>query len=393
VNFEEMLKDIYSIVDDDDFREGVKRTVGNSTAAVERALSEYPLLQEVAQEVKETKEKVLSNLSHYLELAMNGLKKAAGQVYLAKTPEDTRRIVGDIVGTDKKIVVCSKSMVAEELEIEKYLRDLNHEVWGTDLGQFLVELTGDKPMHGVVPAMHLTKERAAALLAEKVGLELESSEPEEIVQRVRVFLREKFTSAAVGISGCNSIAADTGTMFLVENEGNVRLTTSLPSTHIALVGVEKIVPTIIDAFKAAIVQAAFAGLYPPTYVSVIAGPSSTADIEYVRVYGAHGPKELHVVFVDNGRLEALEHPYLKNQLLCVRCGRCQMECPVWGITANVWGGPVYGGPMGVNWTAITMGEAYAAPSSFFCVACGRCDTVCPVEIPLLNILHYLKSRF
>jgi L-lactate dehydrogenase complex protein LldG len=391
MNFEVMLRDIYDYIEDKDFREGVKRTVRNSTTSVDRVLAEYPELQQMAQEVREIKEKVLADLSYYLELTIQSIEKVQGRAYVAKTPEETNRIIAQIVGETPTTIVCSKSMVAEEQEVEKHLREQGHEVYGTDLGQFLVELTGEKPMHGVVPAMHLTRERAAALLKEKVGLQLDSTEPAESVRKVRTFLREKFTTAGVGISGANSIAADSATMFIVENEGNARLTTSLPPIHIAVLGIEKIMPTILDAFKATTVQAAYAGLYPPTYMSIIAGPSSTADIEYVRVYGAHGPKELHVIFVDNGRLRATDDEYLKHQLRCVRCGRCQMECPVWGITANVWGGPVYGGPMGVNWTAITHGREDAAPSAFFCLGCGKCDVVCPVEIPLSDMLHRLKS--
>jgi len=391
MNFDAMLADVYRMIKDKDFRDGVKRTVTNSTTAVDDVLEEFPELRDAAKEVQDTKEKVIANLQEYIDKTIRSLEKVRAHAYLAKTPEDTQRIVGDIVGANSATVVCSKSMVAEELQVEQYLKGLGHEVYGTDLGQFLVELTGDKPMHGVVPAMHLTREKAAALLTEKVGLQLERRTPEEMVKKVRGFLRDKFTTAGVGISGCNSIAADTGIMFLIENEGNIRLTTSLPPVHIAILGVEKIMPTIMDAFKAALVQASYAGLYPPTYLSAIAGPSSTADIEYVRVYGAHGPRELHVIFVDNGRFDARHHDILKHQLRCVRCGRCQMECPVWGVTANVWGGPTYGGPMGVNWTAITNGEAYAAPSAFFCLGCGKCDLVCPVEIPLSEMMHYFKT--
>ena len=142
----------------------------------------------------------------------------------------------------------------------------------------------------------------------------------------------------------------------------------------------------------ALVQAAWAGLYPPTYVNLISGPSSTADIQHKRVYGAQGPLELHLILVDNGRREAARHPVLWEQLRCVRCGRCQWECPVWQQAANKWGGPVYGGPMGMGWTAITHSLREAAELSLLCLGCGRCDVVCPVEIPLSRIIRWLKTK-
>jgi len=248
-------------------------------------------------------------------------------------------------------------------------------------------------MHTTAPAIHLTRERIAKLLRDKLRADLsESDPPEKMVRFVRGFLREKFTRADVGISGANTVAADTGAIFLVENEGNIRLVTGLPEKHIVVTGVEKIVPTIIDAYKTVLVQAAYAGLFPPTYLNVISGPSSTADIEHTRVYGAHGPLELHVVFIDNGRRKAAKF-FLRDQLRCVRCGRCQYECPVWRHTANLWGGKVYGGPMGVNWTGITEGVEVASGLSELCLGCGRCDLVCPVSIPLSSIIHRLKEMY
>jgi L-lactate dehydrogenase complex protein LldG len=213
------------------------------------------------------------------------------------------------------------------------------------------------------------------------------------ISEFREFLREKFKKADVGISGANAVAADTGAIFLVENEGNIKLVTGLPPKHIVVTGVDKIVPTIVDAFKAVLVQAANIALYPPTYVNIIAGPSSTADIELHRVYGAQGPVELHVVLIDNGRRRASRHELLREQLRCVRCGRCLIECPVWRISANVWGGPVYGGPMGIVWTAITLGEEQGAELAHLCLTCGRCEEVCPMKIPLTEIIRHLKHVY
>jgi L-lactate dehydrogenase complex protein LldG len=235
---------------------------------------------------------------------------------------------------------------------------------------------------------------AARLLREKLGIRIEGEPtPEKIVKAIRGFLREKIVKADVGITGANAIAADTGTIVLVENEGNIRLVSGIPPVHIVVTGVDKILPTLQHALAEAIVQAAWAGLYPPTYINVISGPSSTSDIERIRIYGAQGPRELHVVLIDNGRRAASKHPLLREQLKCIRCGRCQWECPVWQQVANVWGGPTYGGPMGVGWTAITVGIREASQLAMLCLGCKRCDEVCPVSVPLSKIIHWLKTVF
>ena len=389
---QEALEEILAALEDPAFQEGVRRASRSAEEKVARILEANPHLREMAGEVRRAKEEVIQRLEEYIETARRSLERAGARVHLAGTAEEARETVGRVVGSGK-VVVFSKSMVAEELGLREYLEGLGNEVWETDLGQLLIQLEGGKPMHSVAPAIHLTRERVARLLRERLGAELpEEASPEEMVRWVRGFLREKFARADVGVSGANAIAADTGSIVLVENEGNIRLVTGLPPVHVAVAGVEKIVPTLMDALRTAIVQAAYDGLYPPTYINVITGPSSTADIEHTRVRGAHGPLEVHVVLVDNGRLEA-SRAWLREQLRCIRCGRCQWECPVWQHTANLWGGPTYGGPMGVVWTAITRGVEEAAGLAMLCLGCARCDVVCPVEIPLSRLIHGLKRRF
>ncbi len=373
-------------------QEGVKRASRSAEERVPRILEDYPFLRELAREVEEVRRMVVERLEEFVNMAIEALKRVNAKPYLASDAEDARKYVGRLVGKGK-LVVLSKSMTAEEIGLREYLERLGNEVWETDLGQFLVQLEEGKPMHSVAPAIHLTREAAAKLVERKLGVRLRSGSPEEIAAAVRRFLREKFVRADVGISGANAIAADSGAIIVVENEGNARLVTGLPPVHIVVAGVEKIVPTLLDALKTAIVQAAYAGMYPPTYLNVIAGPSSTADIEHHRVYGAHGPRELHVVLIDNGRLEASKHPILREQLRCVRCGRCQFECPVWQHTANYWGGRVYGGPMGLGWTAITESVEAAAEAAMFCLQCRRCDEVCPMRIPLSGIAAWLKRQY
>lgn len=377
---------------DTGLQEALQRASTNNQVKVETLLWERPELVEAAARARRAKEGAIARLEELIDEAMRSLRMINAEPHYAETPGEAREAVARIVGTGK-LVVMSKSMAAEEAGVREYLEELGNEVWETDLGQLLVQLEEGRPMHTIAPAVHMTRERALRLVNEKLGANLPPDAGiEEIAGAARRFLREKILRADVGISGANALAADTGALVLVENEGNIRLVTGVPPVHIAIVPVDKIVPTLMDAVSVAIAQAGYAGLYPPTYVNIIAGPSSTADIEQVRVWGAQGPRELHVVLLDNGRLKARSTP-LRDQLRCIRCGRCQFECPVWVHTANTWGGPVYGGPMGLNWTAITWSMEEASRLAFLCLGCGRCDEACPVEIPLSRIIRWLKSQY
>ncbi|MGC9071918.1 MAG: LUD domain-containing protein [Acidilobus sp.] len=377
---------------DRDLREALEAYVPESEDRVKRILTSMPDISDLAKEVRRIKESSIARLDELIEQAVRSLKAVGANTYLAEDVDQAREIVGRIVGTGR-LVVISKSMTAEEIGLREHLESRGNEVWETDLGQLLVQLEGGKPMHQVAPAIHMTVRRVARLLR-GLGLDVRDTDtPQAMVARVREFLRSKFVRADVGVSGANAVAAREGAILLVENEGNIRMVTNLPRVHIAIAGVEKVVPTLLDAFKVVLVQAAFAGLFPPTYVSVIAGPSSTGDIGHRRVYGAHGPVEVHVILLDHGRREALKDTALREQLRCVRCGYCQFVCPVWGQVANGWGGTAYGGPMGVGWTAITEGVERGAALAMLCLGCGRCDLACPVEIPLSGIIADLKSRY
>ncbi|MDM7275424.1 MAG: lactate utilization protein B [Thermoprotei archaeon] len=384
-----VLDEISKALDNIEFQEALRRASTNNQVKVAQLLTEKPELIELAKEVGSLKRRSVESLRELVEKAVESLRKIAAKPYYAETVEEARKLIGDIVGSGKRVVM-AKSMAATEIGLRQYLESLNNEVWETDLGEFLIQLEGSKPMHAIAPAVHMTRERASTLVAEKLKVGIPKGGVEDIVSTVRMFLRDKIVTADVGVSGANALAADTGAIVLVENESNIRLVTSAPPTHIAIVPIDKIVPTLIEAFKVAIVQATYAGLYPPTYINIIAGPSSTADIEQIRVYGAQGPRELHVILLDNGRMKASKDPVLKEQLYCIRCGRCQFECPVWIHTANTWGGPTYGGPMGIVWTAITLDPIEAGKLAYLCLGCGRCDEACPVNINISMELRHLK---
>lgn len=371
------------------WEEAINRVISHGIPRVYEILERHPYLPELASRLRKAREEVIKNLDHYIEMTMKSVQRSGGKAYLANDAKEAREIVGKIVGTGKRVVL-GKSMVAFEIGLRKYLQSLGNEVWETDLGELLLQLTDDNPSHIIGPAIHMTKERVAKVLREKIGADVsESSTHEELVAAARKFLREKFLTADVGITGANAVAADTGSIVLVENEGNIRLSSSVPPVHISVTGVEKIVPTLEYAVIEALVQSAYWGLYPPTYINVTSGPSSTADIEHKRVSPAHGPKEFHLVLIDNGRREIAKDPDLWEGLLCIRCGRCHLHCPVYRVLDGKFGAPPYSGPMGAMWAYFVYRDPRPA---MLCTHSGNCKDVCPMKINIPRVLERIKFR-
>lgn len=373
------------------WEEAVGRAVSHIVPRTYAVLEKYPYIRELARRVREAREEVIKNLDHYIEQFKRSVEAVGGKFYLASTAAEAVETAVKIVG-EGKLVVMSKNNVATETGLRKRLEEAGNEVWETDLGEFLVQLAGDEPSHILAPAVHMTRERAAEVMRARLGMAVEP-DPVAVAARAREFLREKFVKADVGITGANALAADAGAVVLVENEGNIRMTTVMPPVHIVYDGVEKIVPTLIDAVLAASVQAAYAGLYPPTYINITAGPSSTADVEMYRVSPAQGPREYHVVLVDNGRRAAARDETLWQALLCIRCGRCHLHCPVYRAVGPQFGIPPYTGPMGVMWTAVTRGINEAGPHALKCVHAGNCEAVCPMGIKIPEVIQAIKARY
>ena len=369
--------------------EAIERVVSHGVPRVYEILQRHPYLEELAKRLRKAKEEVIKNLDHYVEQTMKAVERNGGKAYLARDSKEAREIVGKIVGTGKKVIL-GKSMVAYEVGLRKYLQSLGNEVWETDLGELLIQLLDEPPSHIIGPALHLTKERVARVFREKLGANVDESTPhEKLVEVARKFLREKFLTADVGITGANAVAADTGSIVLIENEGNIRLSSSVPSVHISVTGIDKIVPTLEYAMIETLVQSAYAGLYPPTYVNLTSGPSSTADIEHKRVSPAHGPKEFHLVLVDNGRSEIAKDEKLWEGLLCIRCGRCHFHCPVYRALDGKFGVPPYSGPMGAMWSYFVYRDPRPA---MLCTHSGNCKDVCPMKINIPRVLEEIKFR-
>jgi L-lactate dehydrogenase complex protein LldG len=345
----------------------------------------------LAEEVRRIKEYSIKHLDELIKLTCENIEANKGHCYVAKDAEEARNMIGEIA-KGARTVVKAKSITSEEIYLREHLEDMGMDVFETDLGEFLVQVLGPKPMHLTSPALHIPREKVAEFLERLIGKKVDSNDIPGMVAMVRRFLRQKFVDAEVGITGANAIAADPGQVFIVENEGNARLASALPDKHIVIAGVEKIVPTYEDAAKVVDVLTKYSGYRTVSYISIIGGPSKTGDIEKKITYGAHGPKELHVVLLDNGRLKAAKDPILREALYCLRCGACMYVCPIFRNYAGYWGGDVYMGGIGTIWTAITEGLEKVYPLPLSCLFDLRCAEQCPMKINQPKMLFTLTLR-
>jgi L-lactate dehydrogenase complex protein LldG len=377
--FTEYKKELMDAAHNERIRLALSRAIASYRANTNSALERFPHTIKMAEEVKEIKVKAIGEMEKLAQQACEAIEFNHGKAYIAKTADEALKIIANLVGTNK-LIVTGKSLTGEEIELRKYLEEHGNEVYETDLGEFIIQKLGSRPMHLVSPSIHVPREDVAQLFSRITGEELPPDDIERMVATARKLLREKFFQADIGMSGSNVVAADTGTLFLIENEGNIRLATTAPPVHIALVGMEKLVPTLGDAFKVAEVTWRYANYTVPAYVSLVSGPSKTGDIEKVTTYGAHGPKEFHVIFIDDGRTELAKHPILRQALYCLRCGGCLYECPVFAVTAGYFGDK-YFTAIGAVWAAmISQNVEKASSIAYTCLTCGRCKVRCPVEI-------------
>jgi iron-sulfur cluster protein len=387
--FGQYKKEIMDAAHNERIRLALSRSIKRYRANVDNALKKFPQTVKLAEEVREIKEKAIGQMDRLAEQACEAIEANHGKAYIAKTADDALNIIGGLVGSGK-LIVKAKSMTSEEIGLREHLEEGGNEVYETDLGEFIVQKLGSRPMHILAPAVHVPKEDVARLLSKITGEEL-PADIELLVATARKLLREKFFKADIGISGSNVVAAETGSLFLIENEGNIRLATSAPPVHIALVGMEKLVPTLSEAWKVAEVTWRYANYTVPQYISVISGPSSTGDIEKVITYGAHGPREFHVIFLDGGRTELARHPELRQVLYCLRCGGCLYECPVFGVTAGYFGDKYFAG-IGAVWAAMISGDKEkAAALAYTCLTCGRCKVRCPMKINVPEMVVELRK--
>ncbi len=366
---------------DEEHRRKINFNIGKYNAAVDKGLLQFDNLEYARKKAHTIKWRVMENLDKYLlEFESNFMRKGGKVIWANNAKEAQKEILNIMKQVNAKMVVKSKSMACEEIELNEFLEKNHIESIETDLGEYIVQLLGQKPYHIVTPAMHLSKEDIAKLFHEKFGTPIDAT-PTELTLKARELLREKYLRADVGISGANYLIADTGSIAITENEGNARLTTCFPKIHIAIVGIEKIIPSINDLeLFWPLLSTRGTGQNLTVYNTLISGPKQHQESD--------GPEEMYVILLDNGRTNLLAQKDQRQALYCIRCGACLNACPVYKNIGGHTYDTTYSGPIGSIITPHLKGMEEFKHLSYASSLCGNCSEVCPVKIDIHKILLY-----
>ena len=371
-------------VENDTLRAAMRQAADTFGAKRADAFAPVSDLEALRDRASALREEVLGNLPSYVERFSASATRAGATVHRAKDASAAREIVAKILSDrGAKRIVKGKSMVSEEVELNARLEAAGMEVVETDLGEYIIQLCGEAPSHIIVPAIHKNRRQVGELFARHLGVPY-TDDPQALTKIARKALREKFLAADAGISGANFAAADTGSLVLFTNEGNGRMVTTVPPLHVAILSIEKVIPSLADlpAFIRLLPRSA-TGQPITSYVSVITGPRRPGE--------ATGAKELHVVLLDNGRTEILAGES-RDILKCIRCGACMNVCPVYRTVGGHAYGWTYPGPMGLILTTLLTGMARSHPLVDASTLCGACEEVCPVRVPLVPLILGLRRR-
>jgi len=347
------------------------------------AFAELPEGDALRDQARAIKEATLQRLDHWLERLVENIERRGGHVHYATSADEARAIVLDIARRmGARMAVKSKSMATEEIHLNEALEAAGVTPVETDLGEYIIQLAHERPSHIIAPAIHKTKGQVAELFARELGRET-VPDPEVLTRIARAELREKFLQADLGISGANFAVAETGTVVLVTNEGNGRMVTSLPRVHVAVMGVEKVIPSMTDlAVFLAILAKSATGQKLSVYTSLVNGPRRGGELE--------GPEEFHLVLLDNGRVRQIAGP-LRESLNCLRCGACLNVCPVYRQIGGHAYGYTYPGPIGILLTAMLNGPESVRDLAHASSLCGACAEACPVRIDIPRMLIELRK--
>lgn len=360
--------------------QNLARTFGDRRKTAIKSVDDWEGLREKARSVKD---ETLRHLDTYLTAFADKAEQAGAVIHWARDGKEACEIILALLRErNATAVVKSKSMATEEIHLNEMLEENGIEPVETDLGEWIIQLAHETPSHIVVPAIHKTKKQIADLFVAKVGIE-PTDDVDVLTGTARKILRQRFAEAEVGISGVNFGVAETGTILILENEGNIRLTTGLPKTHIALMGIEKVIPKFadLDVFLKLLPRSG-TGQRLTTYQSIITGTKKNADDE--------GPEELHIILMDNGRSRMLGHPVTRQSLACIRCGACLNACPVYQQIGGHAYGSVYPGPIGAVITPQLVGLKKTSQLPYASSLCGACREVCPVKIDIPELLLHLR---
>lgn len=356
-----------------------RRLTGMRAAAAD----DYSAFEAMRDRAREIRLHTLANLDRYLGEFADSVERVGGSVFFAADADEANQhITGLAVDRGVTSAVKAKSMVTEEIELNRALGEAGMEVVETDLGEFIVQLSGDRPSHIIAPVLHKTRQEIGRLFQDRLGATY-TDDPIELNAIARAYLRPRFLSADMGFSGVNFGVAESGSIAIVTNEGNGRLSTTAPRIHVAVMGMERVVPSLPDLMVMLEVLArSSTGQRLTSYTNVITGPRRVGDPD--------GPDELHVVILDNGRSRVMAST-ASEILACIRCGACLNVCPVYrSVGGHAYGG-VYSGPVGAVLTPVLTGDEDWADLPYASTLCGACQEVCPVRIEIPRMLSELRS--
>jgi L-lactate dehydrogenase complex protein LldF len=344
-----------------------------------------PDYQELRTQANALKKHAIDNLDFYLEEFQRNVEAHGGKVVYCKDATEVSDFVLDLAKRrGSRLIVKSKSMTTEEVDLNERLEHHGLESVESDLGEYILQLAHEKPYHIVAPALHKTRYDVADIFTKELGVARETV-PEKLTAIARGVLREKFLNADIGITGANFLIADSGAIAIIENEGNARLTTSVPKIHVAVAGIEKVIPRAQDlAVFLKLLARSATGQLLSVYASILAGPRRAGEVD--------GPEEFYVVLLDNGRTKLLPERSKRESLYCIRCGACLNACPVYrkiGGHSFPW---VYSGPIGAIITPQFMGVTHEPGLPFASSLCGACGEVCPVKIDIPKVLLELRGE-
>jgi L-lactate dehydrogenase complex protein LldF len=368
---------------DIEHRRKINFNIGRYNAVVPQGKQQFANVMSAREHAKNTKWRAIENLDAYLELFEKQITARGAKVLWAETATQALEQIGNICEAKAcKTLVKSKSMVTEEIHLNAYLESKGIDSIETDLGEYIQQLDGEPPYHIVTPAMHKSKEDVAKLFAEKLGTPSHLT-PTELTLVARQKLREKYIQAEVGVTGANFIVADIGGIAITENEGNARLSCSMPKTHIVIVGIEKVIPSITDlAMFWPLLSTFGTGQKVTVYNTIITGPKQANEVD--------GPEDMYVILLDNGRTNLLQNTKAREALYCIRCGACLNACPVYKNIGGHAYETTYSGPIGSVITPHLRGMTDYKHLSNASSLCGNCTEVCPVRINLHELL--LENR-
>lgn len=329
--------------------------------------------------------RALSKLPELLEKLEANLTKRGVQVHWAETTDEANQIIFDIAKRRQaKLFIKGKSMVSEELNMNHFLKKQGIEALESDMGEYIIQLDYERPSHIIMPAIHKNAKQVGHLFESKLQTPY-TDDVDTLIQTGRKVLRNKFFEADIGISGVNFAVAETGSLFLVENEGNGRMSTTVPPVHIAITGIEKVVENLRDTVPlVSLLTRSALGQAITTYVNLISGPRKANELD--------GPEEVHLVLLDNGRTQAFADAQLRQTLNCIRCGACMNHCPVYTRIGGQAYGTVYPGPIGKIISPHLMGLDKTEDLPIASTLCGACGEVCPVKIPIPELLRRLRKE-